>query len=239
MKTWQKTIIGVGVILLLLVGILAYFYNQMQAQSKNEDPTYWQEKISAIEARYGGDYPQDVIVFYGSSSIRKWATLEEDMAPFPVVNHGFGGSKVADAIYYADHLVFPFNPKAVVLFTGTNDINGIAGNSKSGEDVFEKAVELFDVIHTEMPDVPIYYISISPTGMRWKVWEEAHAANQLIADYAESNDAITFIDTTDALLDENGKPNSDLYGFDRLHLNADGYAVWTSIIKPILEEDLN
>ncbi len=190
MKTWQKIFVGMGVVLLLLFALAAYFYSQMQAQSKNEDPAFWEQDISAIEELYREELPQDVIVFYGSSSIRKWETLEEDMAPFTVVNHGFGGSKVADATYYADRLVFPFNPIAVVIFSGTNDINGVAGNSKSGEIVFERVVELFDTIHANMSDVPIFYVSISPTNASWKVWEEAHTANQLIAAYAEERESI-------------------------------------------------
>ena len=239
MKTWQKILMRMGAVLLLLFALAAYFYSQMQAQSKNENPSFWEQDISAIEKQYGEELPQGVIVFYGSSSIRKWGTLEEDMAPFPVVNHGFGGSKVADATYYADRLVFPFNPIAVVIFSGTNDINGVAGNSKSGEIVFERVVELFDTIHANMSDVPIFYVSISPTNASWKVWEEAHTANQLIAAYAEERESIIFIDTTDVLLDSQGQPNKDLFVWDGLHLNEDGYALWTSIIKSIIEAELN
>jgi len=224
--------------LLVVVAFLAYFYSQIQAQSKNEDPLYWEKETRLIDERYGGDYPQDVIVFYGSSSIRKWESLEEDMAPFHVVNHGFGGSKVADATYYTDRLVFPLKPEAIVIFSGTNDINGIKGNSKSGEEVYDLVVDLFDTIQTTMPDVPVFYISISPTKARWKVWEDAQTANQLIAAYAEENENITFIDTTYALLNNQMEPNMDLFVWDGLHLNEDGYAVWTSIIKPILDIEL-
>ena len=104
--------------------------------------------------------------------------------------------------------------------------------------VYRRTVELFETIQEQNPGVPIYYISITPTKMRWKVWNEANKANQLIADYAEKHDGITFIDTTDALLDENGLPNKALLAFDGLHLNEKGYAVWTSLIKPILEADM-
>jgi lysophospholipase L1-like esterase len=238
MSIWKKTLIGIAIVFIGVIAFGFYMFSQMQTQLRNEDPAYWEKEVSKIEARYKGNYPQDVIVFYGSSSIRKWKTLEEDMMPLSVVNHGFGGSKVADAIYYVDRLVTPFHPKAVVLFVGTNDINGLEGNSKSGEQVFESTVKLFETIQSQNPDVPIYYIPISPTKMRWEVWDEADKANHLIAEYAANHDKITFIDTTEALLDENGGPNKALLAFDGLHLNKDGYAVWTSIIKPVLETDL-
>jgi len=221
---------------LAILAIMAV--NQGRAQTFNEDPAYWEADIARIEDRYQGGYPQDVVVFLGSSSIRKWKTLAEDMLPFTALNHGFGGSKIKDSTYYLDRLVFPFKPRAVVLFAGTNDINGVAGASKTGEQVFDGFVEFVEAVRAEDPELPIYYISISPTRARWKVWAEVHKANELIADYAATQEKVTFIDTTDELLGTDGKPNKALFVWDGLHLNTDGYAIWTSIIKPILEADL-
>jgi len=80
--------------------------------------------------------------------------------------------------------------------------------------------------------------TFSPTKARWKVWDEADKANKLIATYATTQHKVIFIDITNQLLGADGKPNKDLFVWDGLHLNADGYAIWTSIIKPILEKDL-
>ncbi len=44
------------------------------------------------------------------------------MAPLDVYNHGFGGSTLDDAIAFADRLIFPFHPKGVVIYSGTNDM---------------------------------------------------------------------------------------------------------------------
>ena len=85
------------------------FYGLYQA--KREDPERWEKEISAIESRYSEFKPTGRIVFLGSSSIRLWETLEEDMAPFDVLNHGFGGSKAVDSTYYLSRLVYPFKPK--------------------------------------------------------------------------------------------------------------------------------
>lgn len=43
------------------------------------------EKLDASK-----DYPDDAILFIGSSSIRLWKTLEEDMEPFNVIQRGYG-----------------------------------------------------------------------------------------------------------------------------------------------------
>jgi len=223
-----------AIAVLMIVG-----YQYMRAQSFNEDPLFWEREVQKIEARYDGNYPQDVVVFIGSSSIRKWEMLAEDMAPIQALNHGFGGSKIKDSTYYLDRLVFPFTPRAVVLFAGTNDINGVEGAGKTGRQVYEGFVEFVETVRAEHPDLAVYYISISPTKARWKVWDDANEANQLIASYAETTENLTFIDTTEELLGTDGTPNKDLFAWDGLHLNEDGYTLWTSIIRPVLEKDLN
>jgi len=234
---WLALWITLAVAAILAV-VVSIFLNQNKAQSFNEDPAFWEAEIQGIEARYNGDYPQDGIVFIGSSSIRKWKTLADDMQPFTALNHGFGGSKIKDSTHYLDRLVFPFNPQAVVVFAGTNDVNGVEGASKTSEQVYQGFVEFVDAVRAEEPEMPIYYISISPSNARWKVWADANEANQRISAYCETQDKVTFINTTEQLLGADGKPNKDLYVFDGLHLNADGYAVWTSIIKPVLDADL-
>ncbi len=42
------------------------------------------------------------------------------------------------------------------------------------------------------------------------------------------------IDIDPPMLDAQGKPRPELFRWDGLHMNAKGYAIWTSIIKPIL-----
>lgn len=233
----KKIIISIAVLLSIAVIAAGFMFVQMQKQMKNEEPEYWEADIEKIEARY--EQAQDVdIVFVGSSSIRKWETLEADFSEYDVVNHGFGGSKVADTTYYFDRLVTVFSPEAVVVFAGTNDIHGMNDNSKTGLQVFEKVKELYEKSQLELEEVPVYYISISPTKARWDVWNDAQKANELIKEYAKGQDYLTFIDTTDELL-KDGKPNLDLFVDDGLHLNSGGYKLWASIIKPVVTENLD
>ena len=60
----------------------------------------------------------------------------------------------------------------------------------------------------------------------------------VLAGYAAAQENLTFIDTTDAFLGRDVTPDRRLFQLDRLHPGKKGYAVWTSIIKPVLMEDL-
>ncbi|HEX2901727.1 MAG TPA: hypothetical protein VHS96_18595, partial [Bacteroidia bacterium] len=64
------------------------------------------DSMAAIEARGG-------IVFSGSSSIRKWESLQTDMAPLPVANRGFGGAIIKQVTHYSSRMIVPLSPKLV------------------------------------------------------------------------------------------------------------------------------
>ena len=86
-------------------------------------------------------------------------------------------------------------------------------------------------MRAELPDVPIYYVGITPSRMRWEVWPVAQATNRLIREWGETRPGLHFIDTGDALLGDDGRPDRRFYRFDGLHLSGEGYAVWTRIIR--------
>ena len=49
----------------------------------------------------------DVNLFVGSSSIRRWVTIKEDMYPKPVLLRGFGGSDMKTLLLLYDKLIQP------------------------------------------------------------------------------------------------------------------------------------
>lgn len=48
-----------------------------------------------------------------------------------------------------------------------------------------------------------------------------------------------FINTSSAFLNEKGLPKDELFVANKLHLNADGYKVWTELVKDELNKVLN
>ena len=198
-----------------------------------ENPQRWEADIAAFEKEdRSTPPPKDAIVFVGSSSIRLWSTLKEDMAPLPVIQRGFGGSTLFDAIYYTDRIITPYDPSKLVVFSGTNDIAG--DTPKSAEQVVQLYKQFVEGVHQRLPELPIYYIAITPTKSRWDHRDIVFETNKKIAALTEEDPRLYFIDTARHMLTENGEPDDGYFVEDNLHLNNDGYAVWTSIIKPVL-----
>lgn len=174
--------------------------------------------------------PANAILFVGSSSIRKWTTLAHDFPGHKVINRGFGGSQLSDSIYYFDRIVLPYKPRMIVLYAGSNDIAA----KKTPQTVVDDCKTFVHKVETELPGTKIAFVAINASPSRWKDVEKVKEANREIAAFmGEAKDRL-FIDTYSAMLDSEGKPRPELYVADRLHLNAKGYAIWTSIIGPYL-----
>lgn len=53
----------------------------------------WDKEIQKFEQLDTSEkYPENAVLFAGSSSIKLWSTLEKDMAPYPVIQRGYGGA---------------------------------------------------------------------------------------------------------------------------------------------------
>ena len=200
------------------------------------DPDAWRASIHRFEANDKVNPPAPGgIVFVGSSSFTFWSTMEQDLAPLPVINRGFGGAMIDDVVRYVDRIIVPYKPKAVVLYAGANDI--VDPRAKSPKRVAERFCTFVGRVRENLPDALIFYIGITPTPSGWKWWPIANETNQLISDIVSADSKLRFIDLSDLLLGDDMLPERNLYG-DNGHLNELGYERWTSRIKPILEKEL-
>lgn len=171
------------------------------------------------------------VLFLGSSSIRLWKTLKEDFPGIPVVNRGFGGSQIADAIVHFDRLVLPHHPRLIVFYAGTNDV--AAG--KSPEQVV-KDFELFCAkVHAVRPQARILFVSLQYAPSRWALRAKMAAANAEIAKFCAADPRRSFVDTNPGMLAANGSPDETLYSPDRLHMASGGYAVWAKLLSPLVK----
>jgi lysophospholipase L1-like esterase len=232
---WSAVLIG------FLAALTAYptyrLYHELM-KSVSEDPTVWEEDIRALEGKTRERGPlNEPVVFIGSSSIRFWDSLAADMQPLETIRHGFGGAKLGDIVHYAARLVNVFEPRAVVVYCGSNDIQ--PESTKPPEELLRRYRRFVDVVRRNQPDLPIYYIGINPTPLRWSVWPQVQATNAAIRTWTEATPGLHYIETGPAFLNDEGEPDRALFRFDRLHLNDAGYEVWTRMIRPRLLADLS
>ena len=192
----------------------------------------WEQEIGAFEVADRAMPPKKGgIVFVGSSSIRLWKTLASDFPNHDVLNRGFGGSQVADAVHFADRLIIPYEPRLIVLYAGGNDLN----SGKPPEQVFADFKAFVAKVHERLPETEIAFISVSGNPARWAQVEKVKALNAMVEQFAAEAPRIEFINVFPHMLASDGLPRPEIFSPDKLHLNAEGYKLWTEIVRPFLK----
>jgi lysophospholipase L1-like esterase len=191
---------------------------------------YWYEdEVKALEKESLKTSYEPETIFYGSSSVRLWTTLDQDMAHLKPVNLGFGGSTLAACVWFFDRLMQPFNPKRLVVYAGDNDL----GDGRSPEEVFLFFQDLVVKVQQRFGNtMPCYYVSLKPSPSRWQMADKFKYANNLIENEIIKQDGNwRFINIFKPMLDTTGVPDKQYFVEDGLHLSAKGYAVWTQVIS--------
>jgi lysophospholipase L1-like esterase len=218
-------------LLSLFLSLFVAIAPQLRAEPASDPFAKWEKEISAFEAKdKENPPPKGGIVFVGSSSIRKWTTLAEDFPHHHVLNRGFGGSQIIDSVHFADRIVLPYEPRMVVLYAGGNDIHA----GKSPEQVFADFQAFVEKVRAKLPKTVIACISIAGNPSRWAEVEKVKALNAMIEGYIKDKPGLKFINVFPRMLGSDGQPRPEIFVEDRLHMNAEGYKLWTEIVGPYL-----
>ena len=227
---------------ILLYTIVLLFFNlfllspSVFAQKPTTDNKYEKEIVALEQLDKTEQYPDNSILFIGSSSIRLWSTLKEDLAPYPCIQRGFGGSKTPDVVHYMKRIVYPHQFRAVVLFVA-NDITG-STNDLTPKETRNNYREMVKTIRAKYKKQPIFIVEITPSQSRWKYWSRIQQTNALLKSACKKRKNLFFIETAQKYLNEKGEPKNELFKEDHLHQNREGYKIWGAIIKSKLDEVL-
>jgi len=213
--------------LLILVAILQLTAAAAFAQTK---PKFWDDvqTIKSYDKLFNP--PAHPILFVGSSSIRKWADMQVAFGNYNVINRGVGGMVINDIIFYLNDIVFPYEPRQIVLYVGENDI---INEASTADTILNQTISLFRAIRAKMPDVPIVYIAMKPSPSRDKYQSKAIHANNLIRQFLAEDKKTVFVDIFPLML-KDGKSRPELFVSDMLHMNQQGYTIWDNAVKPYL-----
>lgn len=150
-----------------------------------------------------------------------------------MLNRGFGGSQVRDAVHYADEVAIRYRPAKILVYSGDNDINA----GRSPQQVLSDFRAFVARVHRDLPGTPIAYLAIKPSPSRADQLPRQQQANALVKAEAAKLHNVEFIDVATPMLGADGQPRPDLFIEDRLHMNRAGYELWRAIVAPYLDED--
>ena len=201
----------------------------------NKDETF-RDEIDEFKRLDKENFPEKgKILFTGSSSIRFWDSLEEDMEPLKVLNRGFGGAQISHVIHHFEDIVKPYNPKAIVFFCGTNDLTAL----KTPEETMHDFKKFLNLVRNEFGNIKVYVIGIKPTIDRLYLDEEERIFNSTINQLANDDAYLEYINIWDPMLNEDGTRMPELFIEDGLHMNEKGYEVWTKKVRESLGKEFD
>ena len=181
----------------------------------------FEEEITVLQRRAAQKTQQnDLIVFYGSSSIRLW-DLQQDFPSLNTLNLGFGGAFIHSLSDNFENLFQRLQPKAIVLYLGGNDLTlGL-----SASEIVEQIRVFVQRIHIKFPSTTIFNVSLKPSFERQELLEVIQQINQGMLELSMQLSYLNQVKFYEFLLDQNQQIRTDVLLQDGLHLNSLGYQI--------------
>jgi lysophospholipase L1-like esterase len=236
MKIYSK----VNVSILNIIFGLCVFLIGLQSINAQTKPISKEEKYAKELLQFGqedkkGIDSTNLVLFIGSSTFRRWTDLHTYFPESNVLNHGFGGSRLPEAIYFADKMVYQYKPSQVVLYEGDNDLGGGIPVETLLTDlkVFVRLTEI------KLPKTEIVLVSVKYSPRRNAQREQIKEYNAKMKEFAQSKQNLKYVDIASIVLNENGTYRKELFTSDSLHVNQECYKLFAKKIEPLLLKKLS
>ena len=239
LKLYKKDYIYLSLIAILLAAVVTLsVFLSILSQKKEKDALayYYDQKCSAFEMNnINASHSQ--IVFIGDS-ITDGYKLDDYYRELSLAtyNRGIGGDTTGGVLARLDVSLFDIKPTKIVLMIGTNDINW--GISK--DEILNNYREILSKIKEALPDTEVFCMSVIPQNRIFVPFDaELAKRTETILEVNEGIKALvdsagySYVNIFDDLSDDAGILKNE-YTDDGLHLNHEGYIVWTAVLKPLL-----
>jgi len=157
-----------------------------------------------------------------------------------VLNLGFGWDRTQNVLWRLDHGEFDgLHPRYVVINIGTNNFSATShARANTPAEVAEGIRAICACISAKSPATRIIVMGVLPRGakaddpFRSKILE---LNKKLLAEFGKAR-GVTFLDIGSRFLLPNGELPRKLMS-DFCHPTEEGYAIWASALKPLLQGD--
>lgn len=185
-------------------------------------PLAFEQEVNDLRERSRAKGMQDkLVLFYGSSSFTLWSDIEQHFPEYILAKHGFGGSTLEDCVTHFDRLVADFDPRAIVLYAGDNDL----ADGATPERVLASLDALIARKRQTIGAVPTAYVSIKISPARFHIMHRIGYTNLIIERRLQGEPDVRFVDITRRMTGRGLIAFLDYYASDPLHMNRDGYRV--------------
>jgi lysophospholipase L1-like esterase len=194
--------------------------------------SFWKE-VQVFKQKDSVQFPAaNQVLFIGSSSFTLWKDVQEYFPKHKILNRAFGGSTLVDLIRFRYDVIYPYQPKQIVIYCGENDF--AASDTVTVELLMQRFKTLYNLIRAKYASVPLLYVSMKPSPSRVHLLSKYKEANQQIETFLKTDKKAAFADVYHPMLKADGTVMDDIFKEDNLHMNAKGYAIWKKVLEKLL-----
>ena len=216
----------------ILKAVLIALLFTATVQAQDTLAPFWKE-IKAFKQQDSTQFPvSNQILLIGSSSFTLWKDVQSYFPSYRILNRAFGGSKFVDLIRYRYDVIYPYQPKQILIYCGENDF--ASSDTITVDMVVLRFQTLYKLIRAKYKTVQIVYVSMKPSPSRLHLLSKYVEGNNRIKKWLATKPKTAFVNVYDVMLTKEGNPMPDLFKEDNLHMNAKGYAIWKKILQPYL-----
>lgn len=223
-----------------LEALMAMNLGTRQAGDNSVRTTNWFESQAKKKA---GENPaeenQEKVIFYGASNIDYWKTVSEDFPEYNILNFAIAGTTIGEQFSYSQYVIYPYNPKVLVLSGSTNDYVA-AGNDVADdvrlENAYNARVSMFEDYSERFPESVFVILGTLCVPARDNFTAISNKLNEMIKEYCDSHDRFFFVDDRDFVYNTDGSFNMDLFEEDGIHFTSAARSQWAEYLRPVIAE---
>ena len=207
---------------------------------------WYLNRVASVESKWiNAGRPEVDTLFIGDSffDTEFWSdfyTLFNDNKTF---THGVSSSTTTDWEIFASRLVYPVNPKNIVMHLGTNNLYD---DKETSSEAYKNTVRFLETIHSRLPETKVYYFAIEPRTYAIEggtfsqtSFDKIDKVNKDMEAYCNENDYMKYVDATSECYKEGIEVNADFFR-DGIHPKLGNYMTYVNILKEAgLELNLN
>ena len=227
----------IGVLVIAIVTVSVLWGVSAKKGNGSEAPSYYETKCASFAVQ-NTNLSKGQIVFIGDS-ITDLYPLDQYYSDLPLAtyNRGIGGDVTAGVLARLKLCLYDVAPSKIVLLIGINDIN----SGVPSDTIVQNYATILQSIKENLPTTQVFCLSVLPMNKTVEAYGVDLAA--ATARIKALNDSIltlagrqgyTYVELFSHLADENEELFASCSN-DGLHLNANGFAIWTNVLKPYLE----
>ena len=222
---------NIGVVTLILVASCLVHGAELIPTSTENKFAAEVAKLAAAPAPAAGG-----ILMVGSSIFHNWQSCSRDLAPLPVINRAFGGSRTADQLFFFGQIVPSSHASLVVWYCGSNDLLA----KGTPESILKNTKEWLGRTRAALPQVRILLVSVirSQDKREAGLLAQVDEVNGGLVQLAGFVPCVSYVDVNPVLETPSGEPLAECYVKDKLHLTPEGYRRLTSVLRPVIEKEV-